>query len=62
MLMDEVRARAKSLGVKTARTKKVEIIRAIQRAEGNFPCFGTADGYCDQLDCCFREDCLEKKY
>lgn len=62
MQMDEVRARAKSLGVKTARTKKVEIIRAIQRAEGNFPCFGTTDGYCDRLDCCFREDCLEKKY
>lgn len=62
MLMDEVRIRAKSLGVKTARTKKIEIIRAIQRAEGNFSCFGTSDGYCDQAYCCFRQDCLEKKY
>ncbi|MBI2413570.1 MAG: SAP domain-containing protein [Deltaproteobacteria bacterium] len=62
MLMDEVRARAKVFGVKTARTKKIEIIRAIQSAEGNFPCFGTSDGYCDQACCCFRQDCLEKKY
>ena len=27
-------------------------------AEGNFDCFGTAKGYCDQLQCCFRQDCL----
>ncbi|HAO93899.1 MAG: hypothetical protein A2X93_02995 [Deltaproteobacteria bacterium GWC2_56_8] len=62
MLIGEVRVMAKTLGVKTARLKKIEIIKAIQRAEGNFPCFGTSDGFCDQMYCCFRQDCLEKKY
>jgi hypothetical protein len=37
----------------------VELIRRIQRAEGNFDCFGTAIDYCDQSQCCFREDCLK---
>ena len=38
---------------------KGEIIRAIQEAEGNFPCFGTArDGHCDREDCAWKEDCL----
>ncbi len=58
MKLDEVRKRAKALGVKTAHMKKVDLIRQIQRAEGNFDCFGTAKDYCDQRNCCFREDCL----
>jgi hypothetical protein len=37
----------------------LEFTRAIQRAEGNFDCFGTAvDGYCDQDRCKWREDCF----
>jgi len=40
--------------------KKENIIRAIQRAEGNFECFGTAvSGNCDQMNCLWREDCLK---
>ncbi|MBI5642364.1 MAG: SAP domain-containing protein [Deltaproteobacteria bacterium] len=62
MLMEEVRAKAKGLGIKTSRVKKMEIIKAIQKAEGNFPCFATADDYCDQVLCCFRQDCLDKNY
>lgn len=58
MRMEDVREMAKALGVKSARLKKTELIRAIQTAEGNFPCFGTASGYCDQSDCAFRDDCL----
>lgn len=58
MKMDEVRAKAKFLGIKTSRMKKADLIRQIQRAEGNFDCFGTAKDYCDQLNCCFRENCL----
>jgi hypothetical protein len=37
---------------------KAELIRRIQKAEGNFDCFGTAKDSCDQSQCCFREDCL----
>lgn len=59
MKMEEVRAKAKALGLKsTFGLSKGELIRRIQRAEGNFDCFGSAKDYCDQLECCFREDCL----
>jgi hypothetical protein len=33
-------------------------IRFVQRAEGNFDCFGTADGYCDQWECTWRSECF----
>ncbi len=62
MRMDEIREIAKPLGIKTARMKKIDIVREIQKAQGNFPCFGTADDYCDQATCLFREDCLGKNY
>ena len=58
MRMDEVRIKAKELGLKTAKMKKEDLIRAVQAAEGNFPCFGTADGACDQSGCCWLDDCL----
>lgn len=58
MKMVDVKAKAKLFGIKTIQKKKADLIRLIQRAEGNFDCFGTAKEYCDQRDCCFREDCL----
>lgn len=59
MKMKEVREKAKALGLRnTFGLSKAELIRRIQRAEGNFDCFGTAGDYCDQSECCFREDCL----
>jgi hypothetical protein len=59
MKIQEVRARAKELGLKgTFGLSKAELIRRIQRAEGNFDCFGTATDHCDQSECCFMEDCL----
>ena len=60
MQMEEIRQKAKTLGIKATRTNKTELIRAIQGAEGNFPCFATAKDYCDQSGCCFRSDCLER--
>ena len=58
MKMNEIRKKAKALGIKTKAIKKADLIRQIQKKEGNFDCFGAAKGYCDQLNCCFREDCL----
>ena len=49
---------AKGLGLKPGKKTKSELIHAIQTAEGNFDCFGTAINYCDQMDCCFKDDCL----
>jgi hypothetical protein len=58
MKMQEIRVMAKALGINSFGKKKSDLIREIQRAEGNFDCFGTADGYCDQQDCRFRSLCL----
>jgi hypothetical protein len=60
MTIKKVRDIAKTKGIKTGNMKKENIIRAIQRAEGNFDCFGTAlDGVCNQANCLWREDCLQ---
>jgi len=59
MTVKELQKKANVLGVKTAGLRKGELIKKIQKAEGNFDCFGTANDYCDQVDCLFREDCLD---
>jgi hypothetical protein len=58
MKMQDVRAMAKSLGVNSFGKNKTELIREIQRKEGNFDCYGTAVDSCDQKDCCFYTACL----
>jgi len=58
--LKQVKEIAKQKGIKPGNMKKGNLIRAIQRTEGNFDCFGTATlGFCDQLDCLWREDCLK---
>jgi len=60
MTIKQVKEIAKSIGMKVGNMKKENIIRGIQRAEGNFDCFGTAiSGECDQFNCSWREDCLK---
>lgn len=58
MNMVEVRKLAKDAGIASFGKSKAALIRAIQRHQGYFDCFGTAREFCDQLDCCFREDCF----
>ncbi|MDY6980149.1 MAG: SAP domain-containing protein [Pseudomonadota bacterium] len=59
MQMQEIRNLAKQHGLKTSRQSKINLIRHIQSAEGNFGCFATAiDGVCDQPGCLWREDCF----
>ena len=36
-----------------------KLIRSIQRAEGNHDCFQKAEGYCNRIDCAWRQYCLE---
>jgi hypothetical protein len=62
MKMHEVRAIAKSLGINSFGKSKVELVKEIQRKEGNFDCFRSATSYCDQLDCLFRTSCLLEKH
>jgi len=58
MKMDEIRIIAKGRGVASGKLTKAELIRAIQRAEGNPCCFATAERErCGQLQCLWRQDC-----
>jgi len=60
MTLKQVKDIAKTKGIKAGNMKKTDIIRTIQRTEGNFDCFGTAiNGECNQSDCLWREDCLQ---
>jgi hypothetical protein len=61
MTIKQIKKIAKEKGVKVDKGMKMEnIIRAIQRAEGNFECFGTATaGVCNQINCLWMEDCLK---
>ena len=59
MNMQEIRGIAKGLGIKTSKIRKVDLVRSIQEAEGNFSCFATAsNGKCDQTTCIWRDDCF----
>lgn len=62
MKMNEVRALAKNLDIKSFGKSKAALIKEIQRKEGNFDCFGTAGDYCDRQDCLFRSACLSDKH
>ncbi len=63
MTIKQIKENAKSKGIKVGNMKKENIIRAIQRAEGNFDCFGTASaGVCDQINCLWKEDCLKQVF
>jgi hypothetical protein len=60
MKMQEVRTMAKKMGINSFGKSKAELIRDIQRKEGNFDCYGTAGDYCDQEACLFRSSCLNE--
>ena len=58
MKMTDVKKKAQAMGIKILRTMtKIEIVQAIQKTEGNTPCFGTGVVACPYSDCCFRDDC-----
>jgi hypothetical protein len=60
MKMLEIRDLALTRGLKPGNLKKRDLIRWIQREEGNFDCYATAqDGYCDQWKCLWRSDCFQ---
>ena len=58
MNLQTIRGIAKDLGIKSGKMKKADLIRTIQREEGNFDCFGTITDFCDQEQCSWRDDCL----
>lgn len=62
MKKSELIKKAGLLGIKGyPKMQKIDLVWAIQKKEGNFPCFGTATDYCDQKNCWFRKDCFLTK-
>lgn len=60
MRLSDVEKKAKSLKIKdTWKYSKKDLIKTIQRTEGNFDCFGTASRNCNQVACCWRTDCVK---
>lgn len=57
MNINDVRKRAKTMGIDSKGVKKADLIRKIQSAEGNIACFDTGRQNCDQMACCWRQDC-----
>jgi len=57
MKLSELKKKAQGLGIDGNKLKKVELIHAIQTAEGYVACYGTNQGDCVQMNCCFRDDC-----
>lgn len=59
MNLTEIKKMAQKMGVPPT-GNKAEMIKSIQRKEGNFDCFGTSvNGFCDQYNCIWRSDCLK---
>lgn len=58
MTMKQIREIAKEMGVKAGNMNKADLLRAIQRTEGNVDCFSTGRETCDQFNCLWRADCL----
>ena len=60
MKIHDIREIAKQNGVNVGRLNKIELIRAIQRAEGNNDCFATPYvRECNQMNCLWRKDCMK---
>jgi len=60
MDMNEVKKMAWVRGLDPSCLKKVDLIRTIQKNEGNESCFQTGQvDMCDQDQCCWRDDCLK---
>ena len=55
----DIQKMAKGLNIYTFRVKKPDMIRAIQLAENNIDCYGTARvEICGEETCLWRKDCL----
>ena len=57
--IDKASINTKRRGVEDDCLDITALIRSIQRVEGNFDCFRKAEEYCDQINCCWRQYCLE---
>lgn len=59
MKLQEIREIAKKNIIKAGKMTKTELIRTIQKAEGNNACFATSLRDCKEVNCLWREDCMK---
>ena len=58
MTLKEIKEIARKMNLKVTNVKKTDIIRTIQRSEGNNDCFKTDYvNECGQFHCLWRKDC-----
>jgi len=58
MKLDGIKEIARQHSIKSGKAKKTELVRMIQQAEGNEPCFDNGKAaQCCQESCLWREDC-----
>lgn len=58
MKLTEIKKKAQEVGVVPGKMIKVDLVRAIQKKEGNSECYHSGKTQCDRTECCWREDCL----
>lgn len=59
MNLKDIQAIAQERGIKAGKMRKADLIRTIQREEGNSDCFESEKRFnCNQIHCLWREDCL----
>lgn len=60
MRLLDIERKARSVGIKdTWKFSKINLVRNIQRTEGNQPCFaGAGRRSCEEMSCCWRSDCV----
>ncbi|XOF34770.1 MAG: Rho termination factor N-terminal domain-containing protein [Candidatus Electrothrix sp. YB6] len=58
MNIKDVKKKASEMDIDAGKMNKIDLIHAIQIEEGNFPCFQSDNVACEQVDCCWRGDCL----
>jgi hypothetical protein len=59
MKVQEIREIAGKMSIRAGKMNKTDLIRTIQRAEGNADCFALKGHECDQINCLWREDCMK---
>lgn len=58
MKLQEIKEIAQKLAIPAGKLKKMDLIRAIQRVEGNSECFGSGQStQCGQDKCLWTGDC-----
>lgn len=60
MKLEEINRIALLKGINPCGRPKWEVVRLIQIAEGNKPCYGINHFECKHVDCFWRSDCLGK--